>query len=244
MDTSKESWMPPLKPSEISESRLIRAILDGTFPINSNLPAERDLAGLLGVTRPTLREAMQRLARDGWLDIQHGKPTRVRDFWKEGRLGVSIALAQYQFPLPEDFVENLLSVRTLLAPTYTRLAVANAPLELAEFLEPAKDLKDNAEAFTDYDWRLHWTLTIHSGNTFFTHFVNSVRRLYEIMGIPYFSFSQTREHSKGFYLSLSQYAREGNEKAAGELSERIMTESCQLWIELAAPRIKTDRKQE
>jgi GntR family transcriptional regulator, negative regulator for fad regulon and positive regulator of fabA len=238
------SWAPPLKPGEISESRLIRAILDGTFPINSKLPAERDLAVLLGVTRPTLRETMQRLARDGWLDIQHGKPTRVRDFWKEGGLGVSIALAQYQSPLPKDFVQNLLSVRILLAPTYTQLAVANAPDELIDFLETSNDLADTADAYADYDWRLHWTLTIHSGNTFFTHFVNSVKRLYEIMGIPYFSFAQTREHSRGFYLQLLQHTREHNDGAAGELAEKIMTESCQLWIELAAPRLKTNIKEE
>ncbi len=240
----KESWIPPLKPSEISESRLIRAIMDGTFPINSHLPAERDLAVLLGVTRPTLREAMQRLARDGWLDIQHGKPTRVRDFWKEGGLGVSIALAQYQNPLPEDFVENLLSVRTLLAPTYTRQAVANAPEKLVDFLKPAEELDDSAEVYADFDWRLHWTLTILSGNTFFTHFANSVKRLYKDMGILYFSFPETRQHSKKFYRTLLQHAREHNEQAAAELSERIMTESCQFWIKLAAPKIKTDTKQE
>ena len=244
MDTSNTNWTPPLKPSEISESRLIHAILDGTFPINSNLPAERDLAALLGVTRPTLREAMQRLSRDGWLDIQHGKPTRVRDFWREGGLGVTIALAQYQNPLPEDFVENLLSVRTLLAPTYTSQAVANNPAELIVFLETAKDLPDTSESFADYDWRLHWNLTIHSGNTFFTHFVNSVKRLYEIMGNLYFTFEQTRKHSREFYRSLLLHAREHDDKAAGELAKRIMSESCQLWTELAAPKIKANLKQE
>ncbi len=243
MDTTK-SWIPPLKPSEISESRLIRAILDGTFPINSNLPAERDLAKLLGVTRPTLRETMQRLARDGWLDIQHGKPTRVQDFWKEGNLGVSITLAQNQFPLPEDFVENLLTVRTLLAPRYTRQAVANAPDELADILQTTEKLEDSAEAFANYDWLLHWHLSIHSGNTFFTHFINSVKRLYEIMGTPYFSFRETREHSLDFYQSLLQHVRDKNPEAAGDLSERIMTESCQLWIELAAPKLRADFTQE
>ncbi|VEI44878.1 fatty acid metabolism regulator [Actinobacillus equuli] len=34
------------------------------------------------MTRTTLREVLQRLARDGWLHIQHGKPTRVNDVWE------------------------------------------------------------------------------------------------------------------------------------------------------------------
>src|SRR3990170_7275190 len=82
------AWDPPLRPAELAETRLIAAILDGQFPINSTLPPERDLSTQLGVTRPTLREALQRLARDGWLEIRHGRPTRVRDYWHEGSLGV------------------------------------------------------------------------------------------------------------------------------------------------------------
>ena len=72
-------WQPIQKPAEVAESRLLESILSGSFPINRTLPGERELAKQLGVTRPTLREALQRLARDGWLDIQQGKPTRVRD---------------------------------------------------------------------------------------------------------------------------------------------------------------------
>jgi len=236
------SWQPPLKPGEITESRLIRAILDGTFPINSNLPAERDLAALLGVTRPTLREVMQRLERDGWLEIRHGKPTRVRDFWQEGGLGVSIALAQYQAPLPDDFVVNLLTVRTLLAPTYTSLAINNSPQAIAAFLDTSSQLDDQPKSYADFDWQLHWLLTIHSGNTFFTHFVNSVRRLYEIMGIPYFSHAETRQHSRGFYDELGKLALSGDSPAAGSLAGRVMAESCELWTRLASPSLKNTKE--
>lgn len=239
-----KNWQPPLKPGEITESRLIHAILDGTFPINSYLPGERELATLLGVTRPTLREVMQRLERDGWLEIQHGKPTRVRDFWKEGRLGVSIALAQYQSPLPEDFVANLLAVRTLLAPAYTELAVARAAAEIGAYLQSAEELQETPQAFSAFDWQLHWLLTVHSGNTFFTHFMNSVQRLYAIMGISYFDHTQTRQHSRGFYRSLLEITRTGDSQAAGQLAQQIMAESRELWIQLAAPKPNTTERKD
>ena len=135
-----EPWQPPQKPGEITESRLIRAILDATFPINSILPGERELADLLGVTRPTLREALQRMERDGWLEIRHGKPTRVRDFWKEGNFGVSIALARHMHPLPTNFAVHLLEVRVLPCPAYTRQAVENDGGEIAAFLAKAGSL--------------------------------------------------------------------------------------------------------
>lgn len=225
-------WQPPAKPGEISETRLIRAILDGTFPVNSTLPGERDLAQLLGVTRPTLREAMQRMERDGWLEIHHGKPTRVRDFWKEGNFGVSIALANNLYPLPENYAANLLAVRVLLCPAYTRQAIMQDAQAIADYLSKAGDLTEDAKAFADYDWRLHWRLTISSGNPFFTHFINSVRGLYDLLGPRYFSFPQTRAHSRAFYSHLHKLAAAGSAEAAGDLAEKVMIESRALWIDL------------
>src|SRR5512133_1445480 len=123
MENNSVQWEIPLKPAELVENRLVTAILDGTFPVTSNLPPERDLAEKLGVTRPTLREALQRLSRDGWVEIHHGKTTRVRDYWREGNLLILGTLARHKELLDLNFVSQLLQVRLLLAPEYTRLAI-------------------------------------------------------------------------------------------------------------------------
>jgi GntR family transcriptional regulator, negative regulator for fad regulon and positive regulator of fabA len=230
---STSPWQPPPKPGEITEERLIRAILDRTFPVNSNLPGERELARLLGVTRPTLREAMQRMERDGWLDIQHGKPTRVRDFWKEGNFGVSIALARHMEPLPADYAANLLEVRVLLCPTYTRKAIENERETISELLSKADSLERSPEAYATYDWELHWQLTVSSGNPFFTHFINNVHGLYDLLGVRYFSYDITRQHSAGFYEKLKPIASKGDAEAAEALALRVMRESLALWKEIS-----------
>lgn len=62
--------------------------------------------------------------------------------------------------------------------------------------------------------------------------MNSVRRLYEIVGIPYFSYSKTRHHSRQFYLRLRELASEGNSETAGELARQVMSESAALWDEM------------
>ena len=227
------SWQPILKAGQLAESRLVKALLDGTFPINSNLPAERELATLLGVTRPTLREALQRLERDGFIEIRHGKPTRVRDFWIEGNLGVTIALAQYQNPLPKDFIADLLAVRILLAPTYTSTAVSQAPQPLASFLDSGQSLTEDAESYAVYDWELHWQLTIYAENTFFIHFMNSVRGLYQCVGTSYFNHAQTRKQSKDFYRQLQACASEGDAASARALATRVMQESASLWEKIS-----------
>src|SRR5512143_310042 len=145
-------WELLLRPAELVESRLINAIVDGEFPINSTLPPERELARRLGVTRPTLREALQRLARDGWIEIHHGRSTRVRDYWHEGNLAVLSTMARHQDHVPPDFVPNLLQVRELLAPAYTRLAVKRAAKRLVKLLEGYQDLIDTPDAFAKADW--------------------------------------------------------------------------------------------
>lgn len=50
-------------PASFAEKYIVRSIWDNTFPPGSILPAERELSELIGVTRTTLREVLQRLAR-------------------------------------------------------------------------------------------------------------------------------------------------------------------------------------
>ncbi len=112
-----------LKPSISAEQQLLAGILSGKYPVGSNLPPERELALNLQITRPTLREVLQRLARDGWLDIHHGKPTKVRNYLEDGNLTVLSTLAEKMERLPAELIDQVLHLRLLLAPAYTRLAI-------------------------------------------------------------------------------------------------------------------------
>jgi len=148
------------RPAAHAEHALVTAILHSDYPPGAALPAERELAVQLGVTRPTLREALQRLARDGWLTIQQGKPTLVNDYWRAGGLGVLSALAHPGNDLPADFIPNLLAVRLLLAPAYTRAAVERDPDPVADLLALAADLEAAPAALAAFDWRVQHLLTV------------------------------------------------------------------------------------
>ena len=220
---------PPPKPAVFSENHLIDAILEGQYPIGSHLPAERELATQLGVTRPTLREALQRMARDGWIEICHGKSTRVRNYWQEGNLGVLSAIARRSSNLPPDFVSNLLVVRQSLAPAYTRLAVELAPDKVIETLEDYPLLADTPEAYTSFDWNIHHQLAITSRNPVFTLILNGFYSLYQQMGCIYFAAESARQHSSQFYRALSEAAASHDAPKAGEIANQVMHESLELW---------------
>lgn len=230
LDTqTNPTWKPIQKPAEIVESRLIEAIFDGTFPANSHLPGERELAESLGVTRPTLREALQRLARDGWVEIHHGKPTRVCDYLLEGNLGVLNALAKHPHFSSKDFVPNLLTVRLAMAPMYTQLAVASEPNRLLSFLERRAALDESPRSFADFDWSLHHTLTTLSGNPIFVLILNGFKDLYLNLAPAYFESKAARQASRAYYDELASATRSHDIVRATSLTESIMRDSLTYW---------------
>lgn len=86
------------------------------------MPAERELSELIGVTRTTLREVLQRLARDGWLTIQHGKPTKVNQFMETSGLHILDTLMTLDVDNASKMVEDLLAARTNISPIFMRYA--------------------------------------------------------------------------------------------------------------------------
>lgn len=83
--------MTPIVRESVTDAvhaQLLGSILDGEFAADGRLPAERRLADRLGVSRPAVREALQRLARDGVIEVRHGEPTRIRGLAGGAGLGV------------------------------------------------------------------------------------------------------------------------------------------------------------
>ncbi len=222
-------WDAPLKVAEITEHRLLDAILDGTFPIDSQLPPERELAEMLGVTRPTLREALQRLSRDGWIEIRHGKHTRVKNYMQEGNLLILNYFARNPQAQPASFVPDLLDVRATLAPVFTRLALLRKPEDVCQHLAQMQDLADTPEVFTAADLELLRTLTILSGNPIYTLILNGFGELYQVMGPLYFSSRSARNRSRRFYRELHEAAGRRDVEAGERLTREMMTESIAIW---------------
>ena len=71
----------------IEPQRLYRKIADqlrqliakGEFAVGARLPAERDLAKQLGVSRPSVREALIALEVEGWVEVRTGSGIYVLD---------------------------------------------------------------------------------------------------------------------------------------------------------------------
>jgi DNA-binding FadR family transcriptional regulator len=60
--------------------QVLAEVVDGGLEAGASLPSERRLAEVLGVSRPAVREALQRMAQTRLVEVRQGGATTVRDF--------------------------------------------------------------------------------------------------------------------------------------------------------------------
>lgn len=72
--------LQPLEPQRLYRQiadQLRAGMLSGEYPVGSRLPAERELAVQLGVSRPSVREALIALEVEGWVEVRTGSGVNV-----------------------------------------------------------------------------------------------------------------------------------------------------------------------
>jgi DNA-binding FadR family transcriptional regulator len=137
-----------LVPDDVFE-QLMTEVVDGSFAPGDSLPSERRLAELLGVSRPAVREALQRLSATRLVEVRHGGSTTVRDYQRHAGLDLLPRLLVRNGELDPDVARSIIEARLSIAPDVARIAagrVARAPeqarehlVDTVEFLAAAAD---------------------------------------------------------------------------------------------------------
>lgn len=219
-------------PAGFAEEYIVESIWSGRFPPGTILPAERELSELIGVTRTTLREVLQRLARDGWLTIQHGKPTKVNDFWESCSLNILETLARLDQDGIPQLVDNLLAARTNLSAVFIRGAIRHNPNESANIIARYKSVEEDGKAFAHFDYKLNHELALASGNKVFVLMMNGFRGLYSRIGGFFFSHESARLVARNYYAKLLATAQEGEYQTVPAIVREYGIESGKVWNEV------------
>ncbi|GJL82684.1 MAG: transcriptional regulator [marine bacterium B5-7] len=171
--------LKPIKPSKISDAiseQLKEFIRDGTLKPGERLPSERELVDQLGVSRPSVREALLKLEAKGLVQTRQGGGTYVSDV-----LAPSIVnpLADLMKDNPEAISDVLECRHGLeeLAASYAALRATGADRETIhkKFLaldaaNKARDLKRSALA----DAEFHMAIAEASHNFALIHITRSL----------------------------------------------------------------------
>ncbi len=148
---------------QISE-KIRDAILEGRLQVDERLPTEDELATRFGVSRPTIREALKRLAAQSLIRSRRGpaggtfitRPTR-----DEARLAVANA-ASLLVSMGEFELAHIAEARQLIEQVCCRLAAERrTPAQLESMANEIRLQRDPALPDTDFcasDVRFHRTL--------------------------------------------------------------------------------------
>jgi GntR family transcriptional regulator, sialic acid-inducible nan operon repressor len=173
-----EQSIPRRKLSHDVQERLVRRIREGEFAPGEALPAERDLMAFYGVGRPSVREALQALARSGIVDICQGERARVARPSADGLMSHLREGAQHLLMMQPGSLEHLKEARVLLEVGLVRIAAERARQDdithLRQGLQEHRLAQHVPERFLECDMAFHRSIAIISGNPIFPAIVEAV----------------------------------------------------------------------
>lgn len=165
--------------SDTVARQLEQRILEGAFKRGDRLPAERELSTELGVSRPCLREAIQKLAAKGLLFSRQGGGTFVADQLNNALADPWAQMLQSHPALNEDLIEFRAVLESQCAEWAAVRATPADVLCLDACLKGvmAAVATLSAEAVTEADRLFHQALAEAAHNAFAAHMMSVVQGL-------------------------------------------------------------------
>lgn len=157
----------------------VRSLIErGALRPGDRLPAERDLAGQIGVSRPTVRAGLRALAAMGVVQSRHGSGTYIPDGPPVlGAEPLSFLAALHGFTRTEMY-----EARRILEVGAAGLAAERAsPDHVATLAEEVANLfasLDSPQVFLVHDINFHRAIAAASGNPIVASLVEMVSTLY------------------------------------------------------------------
>lgn len=102
--------------------QIVADVVAGDLESGESLPSERRLAEVLGVSRPAVREALQRMSHAGLVDVRQGGATTVRDYRRSGGLDLLPRLLLARGGVDLSVARSVLEARLHIAPKIAELA--------------------------------------------------------------------------------------------------------------------------
>lgn len=172
-------------PDEVFD-QVLGEVVDGEIGAGESLPSERRLAEVLGVSRPAVREALQRMAQTRLLEVRHGGATTVRDFKRFAGLDLLPQLLVRRGTLNAAVARSILEARLAVGPAVAALAAERGGPTLAAVLTGTVDALAAVEdgPAGDVERQLHalefWDQVVDAADSLvFQLMFNSMRAAYE-----------------------------------------------------------------
>ncbi len=181
---ARVAFEKPLKRESVADlvaRRVLDMVTSGVLKAGEQLPPERELAATLGVSRPSVREAIRGLSILGVVRTRQGGGAYISELDADALLGP----IQFFLSLEDVNIRELYDARSLIESDVARRAAENISQEcldeIAEILDRQKDLLDDPIAFRKSDFEFHKVIWRGSNNAFLKRIGESLN----VMGLEF-----------------------------------------------------------
>lgn len=230
-DMSAEFDLHALDKKEIREQvfdQLLSQITTGKWKPGEKIPSENELTSIMGVSRISVREALQKLAAMDLVETYRGKGTFVKEFTTNNYLK---SLTPMLLMTPGDilFVTEYRRILEVgIIDLYTRNPTERDIVFLTKTLEKMKQYyKTNLKKYTRYDLEFHMKLYEMTGNPFIIKISNLI---YDILSAAMKEAVTERGAEEGveFHSAMLEYIIKGEvsnlKRLTNELFDQIELE--------------------
>jgi len=166
-----------IKHTKISEdiaNQIKRLIVDGELKPGDQLPPERELIKQLGVSRPSLREALNALAAMGFLDVRQAKRTFVKSVTSkliEDPLSLLIKADDQKI---FDLIEVRKAIETWAAYHAAQKASSEDIEQLGTIISEMKRAFEEGRSWEKQDADFHLAMAKATHNTIHMHIMSGI----------------------------------------------------------------------
>lgn len=165
--------------ADVVADTLEKRILEGSLKPGDRLPSERDFAVELGVSRPTLREALQKLISKGLLAARHGGGTFVTDKLEAHFVDPWQEMVSGHPMLHRDLLEFRQMLESQSA-SFAAERATNVDIERLDNIYAILDSvyeSDDVKACIDADVAFHQAIAEAAHNVLIGHLTSSLMKL-------------------------------------------------------------------
>ena len=211
-------------PDEVYD-QLLTQVVDGEVEAGGSLPSERRLAEVLGVSRPAVREALQRLAHAGLVDVRQGDTTRVRDFRRFAGLDLLPRLLFGGGTVELTVVRSIMEARQLVGPKVAELAAERNGTTVAPYLTAAIDALEQTDDPVERQRHAlaFWEHVVDGADSItFRLMFNNLRAAYEPALAALATVLATEVEQVAAYRQLTKAIETGNASLARKRADHLL----------------------
>jgi DNA-binding FadR family transcriptional regulator len=217
-------------PKEEVVRQIEALILSGSIKPGQRLPAERELAEQLEVSRPVVHEGILELAQKGLVEIKPRHGVYVNDYRLSGSAELLYSLWHHRGEeIEPTLTESMAEFRVIVEQEAASRLAAHATEEVCRELDELADAAEETsagdpQALAQIDFCFHFAVALHSGNIVYPMLMNSFREVYLSLLERFFRKPGVAEKASRLRRELIRELRRGDADAARAVMYRLSRE--------------------